>query len=76
MKPIFCGRKASHLTGIPSCMTHGVSPHRHSQSHNASTSWRQVPPEALLSRWINKNVDDYLMQHPQEPQHIAAVRPR
>jgi len=32
----------------------------------------QVPPEALLSRWINKNVEDYLMQHPQDRRRLPA----
>ena len=30
----------------------------------------QVPPEALLARWINKNVDDYLQQHPQDRRRL------
>ena len=30
----------------------------------------QVPPEALLSRWVNKNVEDYLMQHPQDRRRL------
>ncbi|EOD10252.1 hypothetical protein EMIHUDRAFT_67717, partial [Emiliania huxleyi CCMP1516] len=30
----------------------------------------QVPPEALLSRWINKHVDDYLRQHPQDRRRL------
>ena len=30
----------------------------------------QVPPEALLSRWVNKHVDDYLMQHPQDRRRL------
>ena len=30
----------------------------------------QVPPEALLSRWINKQVDDYLRQHPQDRRRL------